>query len=249
MEIKFDCHTNVLDAIHNDEGKCCCLMSKHTYNIGAEYTITKIQGEINTGPAGKSDRFYIDVQLLVDGIWKTVGEASAVGTADYEPFSIVVNNIKAGVFRFIRRETGYVDGTRGIVTTAEEIMPATVSVTATSAIPLWMWDEDGIGKIPCTRSNPVKVGMSFGIAVSAEGENNKTTIVTPHVDTPEPETIPFNIELSDPLTPVLLRGTYIGNVIVNGGAGTIHVNLTSFIPEHKTVTFNSVPVGANVKID
>ena len=100
-----------------------------------------------------------------------------------------------------------------------------------------MWDEDGIAKIPCTRANPVKTGMAFGIAVSEEGENNRTTIVTPHVDTPEPKTIPFNITLSDPLTPVHLRGTYIGNVIVNGGAGTIHVNLTSFTPAYTTVTF------------
>ena len=130
-------------------------------------------------------------------------------------------------------------------------MPPTVSVTATSTIPLWMWDEDGIAKIPCTRNNPVTVGMGFGIAVSEEGENNKTTIVTPHVDTPEPETIHFNITLSDPLAPSHLRGTYIGNVIVNGGAGNIHVNLTSFTPERKTktVSFASVPAGGSLTVD
>lgn len=143
----------------------------------------------------------------------------------------------------------YVDGGDINAVCPRCYMPTTVSVTATSTIPLWMWDEDGIASIPCTRANPVKVGMPFGIAVSEGGENNKTTIVNLHVDTSEPKTIPFNIKLSDPLTPVVLRGTYIGNVIVNGGAGTIHVNLTSFIPECKTVTFNSVPVGANVKID
>ena len=128
-------------------------------------------------------------------------------------------------------------------------MPVTVSVTATSTLPLWIWDEDGIAKIPCTRNNPVKVGMPFGIAVSEKGEENRTTIVTPHVDTPESITIPFNIQLSGPLTPLHLRGTYIGNVIVNGGAGTIHVNLTSFTPEHRTVTFESVPADATVTID
>ena len=127
-------------------------------------------------------------------------------------------------------------------------MPATISVTATSTLPLWIWDEDGIAKIPCTRNNPVKVGMPFGIAVSEKGEENRTTIVTPHVDTPESKTIHFNTKLSDPLTPLHLRGTYTGNVIVNGGAGTIHVNLTSFTPEHRTITFESMPLDAVVTI-
>lgn len=97
-------------------------------------------------------------------------------------------------------------------------MPERARVTATSDIPLWMCDENGCANIPCTRSNPVKVGMGFSISAESTGEES---FVHPHVDTPGERRIPFDYS------------GYKGTVIVNGGAGTIHVNLTEYPEIHE----------------
>lgn len=102
-------------------------------------------------------------------------------------------------------------------------MPETVSVRATSPIPLYFWDENGIARIPCTRNNPAKHGMPFGISVGPGGEDDYSTIVTPHVDFPEQAEFPFTFTLTR--SPAHLRGTYTGNVVVNGGDGVIHAYL------------------------
>ena len=102
-------------------------------------------------------------------------------------------------------------------------MPGKVSVRATSPIPLYYADEDGVVRIPCTRDNPVKWGMGFEIAVGPKAGDENSTIVDVHVDKPEQREIPFTTELTR--CPAHLRGIYTGNVVVNGGDGVIHVYL------------------------
>ena len=102
-------------------------------------------------------------------------------------------------------------------------MPLNVSVRATSPIPLYYGDEDGVVRIPCTRSNPVKYGMGFSISVGPGAEEEYSTIVAPYVDKPEQKEVPFTSELTR--SPAHLRGIYTGNVVVNGGDGIIHVYL------------------------
>ena len=102
-------------------------------------------------------------------------------------------------------------------------MPKSVTVRDTSPIPLYFWDEDGIEKIPCKRTNPVKYGMPFGISVGPGGEEDKSTVVTGHVDSGEPKEIPFSVELRD--CPKDLIGSYSGVVSVHGNAGVISVHL------------------------
>ncbi len=104
------------------------------------------------------------------------------------------------------------------------IIPQIACISATSDIPLWYWDENGIQKIPCTSPNPVQWGMGFGIAVGQAGDY--TTIVTPHVDYGGLKVIHFNQTLNDTNTPEELWelwGNYEGDVIVIGELGIIHV--------------------------
>ena len=110
-------------------------------------------------------------------------------------------------------------------------MVETAEVTSIAIIPLWYWDENGIQRIPCTAPNPVQWGMPFGIAVSAGGEDDRTSIVTVHVDTGEQRLVPFTTTLYDFRTPPeYRRKTYTGCVKVDGANGTIQVAAWEEIP-------------------
>ena len=94
------------------------------------------------------------------------------------------------------------------------LIPTTVSVTATSAIPLVYCDENGCFDIPCTVNN--QLGNPISIRDGRFHEDIEADFVYPHIDVPEERIIPFNFH------------GYIGTVTVNYGAGTINVILTAY---------------------
>ena len=113
----------------------------------------------------------------------------------------------------------HIKGIREIVTPKAPI-PEKVSVKATSPVTLYYWDENGVARIPCTRTNPVKYGMPFGISAGPGGEEDHSTLVTGHVDTPELKVIPLSKLLTR--SPPATIGRYEGLVSVDGGGGAIH---------------------------
>lgn len=109
-------------------------------------------------------------------------------------------------------------------TPSPEQMPINIEITSALPIPLWYEDSTDIRPIPATRLNPVRSGTEFSIAVSEGGKNNFTTIFSAVVDDGAEQTIPFETVLGEN-TPAQYRGTYKGEIVVNGFEGTIQVNL------------------------
>ena len=117
--IHFDCkegkHLEAKEMYSRSRNYCWGWSKTHTYQFSDTVNVTKIVGEINTGPREYSTYYRVKVKLSEDGKnWVTVGEKGAKGSEGYVPFSIDVGGVPAKYLRF-ETVTGYVDGSRGDV--------------------------------------------------------------------------------------------------------------------------------------
>jgi len=117
--IHFDCREGKhleAEEIYRRSGSYCWGWSKtHTYQFPNVINVTRIVGEINTGPSEAPVYFEVRVRLSVDNKnWIDVGRIGAKGTEGYVPFSVDVGGIPARYLQF-RAVAGYVDGSRGEV--------------------------------------------------------------------------------------------------------------------------------------
>ena len=119
--IHFDCsegkHKEANEIYRRNGGRSYCWgwSRTHTYEFSDPVIVTRIVGEVNTGPSEAKSLISVDIELSKDGgNWIKVGEVKAKGTEGYKPFDIQVNNITAKYLRFISRN-GFVDGSRGSV--------------------------------------------------------------------------------------------------------------------------------------
>jgi len=117
--IHFDCsegkHKEANEMYSRSRNYCWGWSKTHTYVFSEPVIVTRIVGEINTGPSEYSTFFPVAVELSKNGTdWIKVGETGAKGREGYVPFDISVNNVEAKYLRF-RALQGFVDGSKGDV--------------------------------------------------------------------------------------------------------------------------------------
>lgn len=107
-----------------------------------------------------------------------------------------------------------------------ELLPDKISLRKISDIRLHVYDESGDKEIPCRRSNYIKYGMGFAIAITdyVSGAEEWAVIATPHVDAIGETTIIHFSRTLGSSAPSWARGEYKGSIIIlNGGKGPITV--------------------------
>ena len=139
-EITFNCDPEAEADLHPLEGRCCCWLFHHTYDLYKEYTIKKIEGEINTGPSEYPTYYPIDIEVSLDKQnWTKIGQCGAKGTEKYVAFTITTN-AKARYIRFkTQNQTYAIDGSRGTIYIESSTPPPPPPPPSPTPSPISKW--------------------------------------------------------------------------------------------------------------
>jgi len=117
--VTFDCNPEADVDLHNKEGKCCCWIQTHTYDLVIKATegahICGIAGIGGTGPSEHNRYYDVKIEVYVDGQWILI-DTIPMHTDRNTPFEVYFEPVFATAFRFSTLETSWLlDRTMGLV--------------------------------------------------------------------------------------------------------------------------------------
>ena len=115
MQYAFHCNPSIDADIYAEEGRCCCWIPTHTYNVRKK--ITRIQGYGATGPS-QSKGCNVEIQVLSNGEWKTLDVIWMTTDRKNPTYFDIPVDIPATAFR-LKSTSGAMDLSYGTVYTQE----------------------------------------------------------------------------------------------------------------------------------